>query len=220
MPSKKILISFDDYFLILSYLKKEFEELGIEVNIFSTNNSQHWLNRFLFKKINKIAKNLGLIPNEKDLFSWSRFSYESYRDREFTDRIKEFKPDLIFCIHGHHIGGAILRETKIPKIGWWVEPNINRAALTKFASLFDKYLSYDNEIVELLLNHNISAEYQSHVSSSSDFYPIPEIEKDVDLLFYGSWSPWREEVLFSAYKATKNIALYGSDWQKKMCAFF
>jgi spore maturation protein CgeB len=219
MPLKKILISFDDYFLILSYLKKEFKELGIEVNIFSTNNSQHWLNRFLFKKINKIAKNLGLIPNEKDLFSWSRFSYENYRDLQFADRIKEFKPDLIFCIHGHQIGGVILRETNIPKIGWWVEPNPNRDTLIQFAGLFDKYLSYDSEIVELLRNHNVCTEYQSHVASSSDFYPIPEMVKDIDVLFYGSWSPWREEILYAAYKATNNIALYGSDWQKK-CVLF
>jgi spore maturation protein CgeB len=219
MPLKKILISFDDYFLILSYLKKEFKELGIEVNIFSTNNSQHWLNRFLYKKINGIAIKLGLIPNDQDLFSWSRFSYENFRDRQFADRIKEFQPDLILCIHGHQIGGAILRETKISKIGWWVEPNPNRDTLIQFASLFDKYLSYDSEIVELLRNHNVWAEYQSHVASSSDFYPIPKIEKDIDVLFYGSWSPWREEVLFSAYKVTKNIALYGNDWQKK-CVLF
>jgi hypothetical protein len=219
MRQKKILISFDDYFLILSYLKKEFEELGIEVNIFSTNNFQHWLNRFIYKKINKTVKNLGLISNEKDLFSWSRFSYENFRDRQFADRIKEFQPDLILCIHGHMIGEAVLRETTITKLGWWVEPNPNMGNLIRFAKLFDYYLSYDSDIVNLLSNLNISSEYQSHVASSSDFYPIPEIEKDIDVLFYGSWSPWREEVLFSAYKATRNIALYGSDWQKKCIRF-
>jgi spore maturation protein CgeB len=219
MPLKKILISFDDYFSILSCLKKEFEELDIEVNIFSTNKSQHWLNRFVYKKINKIAKKIGLIPNDHDLFSWSRFCYENFRDRQFADRIKEFQPDLILCIHGHWIGEAILREINIPKLGWWVEPNINRVALIKFASLFDNYLSYDSETVELLRNHNICSEYQSHVASTSDFYPIPEIEKDIDVLFYGSWSPWREEVLFSAYKATNNIALYVNEWQKN-CVFF
>ena len=58
MRQKKILISFDDYFSILSCLKKELEELDIEVNIFSTNKSQHWLNRFIYKKINKIAKKI------------------------------------------------------------------------------------------------------------------------------------------------------------------
>jgi hypothetical protein len=46
------------------------------------------------------------------------------------------------------------------------------------------------------------------------------MEKDIDVLFYGSWSPWREEVLFAAHKATKNIALYGNDWQKELCPFF
>jgi hypothetical protein len=219
MPLKKILISFDDYFLILSYLKKEFRALDIEVNIFSTNNTQHWLNRFFYKKINRIAKNFGLIPKDKDLFWKSRFSYENYRDRQFEDRIKQFAPDLIFCIHGHQIGGAILRETKIPKIGWLVEPNPNRDTLIQFASLFDKYLSYDSEIVELLCNNHISSEYQSHVASCTDFYPISEIKKDIDVLFYGAWSPWREEVLFAAHKATKNIALYGNGW-KKNCALF
>jgi spore maturation protein CgeB len=219
MRQKKILITFDDNFLILHYLKKEFEELDIAVNIFSTNHSGHWLNRFFFKKINKVARNLGLLSPNKDLFSWSRFSYEKHRDRQFADRIKEFEPDLILCIHGHKIGEAALRETTIPKLGWWVEPNPNIDNLIRFAKLFDHYLSYDSEIVDLLSKLNIRSAYQSHVASSSDFYPIPHIDKDIDVLFYGSWSPWREEVLFSAYKATKNIALYGSDWQKK-CVLF
>lgn len=219
MRQKKILISFDDYFSILSCLKKEFEELDIEVNIFSTNHSGHWLNRFFYKKINKIAKKMGLIPNDKDLFKWSRFSYENFRDCQFVDRINQFKPDLILCIHGHMIGEAALRETTIPKLGWWVEPNPNIDNLIRFAKLFDLYLSYDSKIVDLLSNLNIRSEYQSHVASPSDFYPIPEMEKDIDVLFYGSWSPWREEVLFAAHKATKNIALYGNDWQKKSIFF-
>lgn len=219
MRQKKILISFDDYFSILPCLKKEFEKLDIEVNIFSTNTSQHWLNHFIYKKINKIAKNLRLIAKDKDLFAWSRFSYENFRDRQFADRINQFKPDLILCIHGHQIGEVFLRETAIPKLGWWVEPNPNIDNLIRFAKLFDLYLSYDSEIVDLLNNLNIRSEYQSHVASPSDFYPIPEMKKDIDVLFYGSWSPWREEVLYAAYQATNNIALYGSDW-KKRCVLF
>jgi spore maturation protein CgeB len=219
MRQKKILISFDDNFSILSYLKKEFKALDIEVDVYSTNHSGHWLNRFIFKKINKVARNLGLISQDKDLFSWSQFSYENFRDRKFADRMKEFEPDLILCIHGHMIGEAALRETPIPKLGWWVEPNPNMDNLIRFAKLFDYYLSYDSEIVDLLSKLHIRSEYQSHVASSSDFYPLPDIDKEFDVLFYGSWSPWREEVLYAAYKATKNIALYGSDWQKK-CVLF
>lgn len=216
---KKILIAFDDYFAIMSYLQKEFKELNIEVNIFSTNISGHWINRFFFKKINKIAIFFGIIFKDTDLFKWSRFSYEQFRDRQFADRIEQFQPDLILCIHGDQIGETILRNSKIPKVGWWVEPEPNINTLIRFARLFDTYLSYDSQIVELLSNLNIRSEYQSHVASSSDFYPMPEIAKDIDLLFYGSWSPWREEVLFSAYKATNNIALYGNHWFKNSIFF-
>jgi hypothetical protein len=118
MPLKKILITFDDYFAISSYLKQDFKELNIEVNIFSTNTSGHWINRFVFKKINKIARVLGIISADKDLFRWSRFSFEQFRDRQFANRIEQFEPDLILCIHGRQIGEAILRDSKIPKVDW------------------------------------------------------------------------------------------------------
>jgi spore maturation protein CgeB len=219
MQLKKILITFVDTFLILDYLEKEFKALGIEVDIYATNNSGHWLHRYVFKKINKLAKSLGLISKDTDLFKWSRFSFEKYREHQFSGRIQQFKPDLIFCIHGHKFGESVLEQTHIPKIGWWVEPNPNIETLIRYARLFDLYLSYDSEIVEMLNNLQICSEYQSHVASASDFYPIPEMAKDIDVLFYGSWSPWREEVLFAAYQATKNIALFGGDWLKK-CTLF
>jgi spore maturation protein CgeB len=123
------------------------------------------------------------------------------------------------CIHGHKFGESALKKTHIPKIGWWVEPNPNIETLIRYARLFDLYLSYDSEIVQMLNNLHICSEYQSHVASSADFYPIHEVTKEIDVLFYGSWSPWREEVLFAAYQATKNIALFGSDWLKK-CTLF
>lgn len=219
MQLKKILITFVDNFLILDYLEKEFKALGVEVDVYATNNSGHWLHRYVFKKINKLAKTLGLISKDTDLFGWSRFSFEKYREYEFAERIQQFKPDLILCIHGHKFGESVLKQINIPKIGWWVEPNPNIETLIRYARLFDLYLSYDSEIVEMLKNLQIRSEYQSHVASSSDFYPIPKAVKNIDVLFYGSWSPWREEVLFAAYQATKNIALFGSDWIKK-CTLF
>jgi len=107
MQLKKILITFVDNFLILGYLEKEFQALGIEVEIFATNKPGHWLHRYFFKKINKLAKSLGLISNDADLFEWSRFSFEKYREHEFAKRIEQFKPDLILCIHGHKFGEPV-----------------------------------------------------------------------------------------------------------------
>ncbi len=216
---KKIVISFVDNFSILSHLRKEFERLGFDVYIFATNLRGHWLHRFFFKKINKIAKHLKLLPENGDLFSWSRYSFEKYREQKFSEFIEKIKPDLIFCIHGHSFGEDILEQIHITKVGWLVEPNPQKEDLLKISSPFTLYLSYDSETVQLLNGHGIRSEYQSHVSSVSDFYPIPNLTKDIDIVFYGSWSPWREEVLFAAYQETKNIALFGNDWIKN-CSLF
>ncbi|CAM3727563.1 glycosyltransferase family protein [Polynucleobacter antarcticus] len=219
MSKKKILITFVDSFSIVDHLKKEFTELSIDVDVYITNNSGHWLHRYFFKRINKLAKAFGLLPTHIDLFWWCPFSFEKFRDREFALRIEKFKPDLIFCIHGQQFGETILNVTKITKIGWYVEPNPDYNELIRHARLFDLYLSYDSRSVELLNGLNIRSEYQSHVASPSDFYVIPGSTKEIDVLLYGAWSPWREAVLFAAYQATKNIALYGNGWFKN-CTIF
>lgn len=216
---KKILITFVDDFLIASYLAKEFADLAIDTEIFITNHSEHWLNRFLFRKINKLAKTLGVLSSDADFFYWSPYSHKNFQNLKLKKRIEEFKPDLILCIHGQRIGEEALKSTQIPKVGWWVEPNPDKESLIRFARLFDLYLSYDSEVVDFLNNLNIPSQYQSHVASPSDFYPLPAKEKECDVLLYGGWSPWREEVLFAAYQATKSIALYGNGWLKKSTLF-
>ncbi len=216
---RKIVISFVDNFSILSHLRKEFERLGFDVHIFATNLRGHWLHRFIFKKINKTAKHLKLLPENGDLFSWSKYSFEKYREQKFADYIDQIGPDLIFCIHGHSFGEDILKKIRSTKVGWLVEPNPQKEDLVRISSPFNLYLSYDSKTVELLTSHRIRSEYQSHVASTADFYPIPDLKKDIDVLFYGSWSLWREEVLFSAYQETKNIALFGNDWIKN-CSLF
>lgn len=216
---KKILITFVDDFLIASYLAKEFAELSIETEIFITNQPEHWLNKFLFRKLNKLARLLGLISKKRDLFYWSPYSYKKSQDLMFRKCVQEFSPDLILCIHGQRFGEEFLAGTQIPKMGWWVEPNPDKELLIKFAKLFDLYFSYDSEAVNVLNNLKISSQYQSHVASPAEFYLIPEKEKEFDILHYGGWSPWREEVLFAAYQATKRIALYGNGWLKKSTLF-
>ena len=100
-----------------------------------------------------------------------------------------------------------------------MEPNPDRETLINFARLFDLYLSYDSEVVDFLNDLHIPSQYQSHVASPSEFYPTPGKAKEFDILLYGGWSPWREEVLFAAYQSTKSIALYGNGWLKKSTLF-
>lgn len=219
MALTKILIAYDDDYLIAFHLAREFELLSIKTNIFITNKTEHWINRFIFRKVNKLVRNLRLVPKGTDLFCRSKYSYVKYLESQFSNKINEFKPDLLLCIHGQRFGEHVLKQIEIPKIGWWVEPDPNKEALVRFAKPFDIYLSYDSEVVKYLKNLGIQSEYQSHVACVSQFYPTPNRKKEIDILFYGNWSPWREEVLHSAFQITKNIALYGNSWKKKQKLF-
>ena len=174
---KRILISYDDFPPIAFNLAKELDKQSIETNIFITNKTEHWLNRHLFRRINKLAWTFRLVPKGADLFAWSSFSYTKYLENEFAKCIKYFKPDLIFCIHGQRFGVKILNQLDIPKIGWWLEPDPNKESLLFFAKPFDLYLSYDSEVVDFLNAQGVRSEYQSHVSSPLHFYPIPNIKK-------------------------------------------
>ncbi len=216
---KKILIVYDDEFPIAFNLAKEFELLSIKTNLFIPNKTEHWLNRLVFKKINKLARNLRIVPKGTNLFMGSKYSYTNYLELQFSKRINEFQPELIFCIHGQRFGEKILSATKIPKIAWWIEPDPNKETLTYHARPFDLYLSYDSEIVAYLNQNGITSKYQSHVSDTIRYHPIQNSIKTTDILFYGNWSEWREEILHSAYMVTKNIALYGDGWPKKSKLF-
>lgn len=216
---QKVLIAYDDDYLIAFHLAKELELLSIKTNLFITNKTEHGLNRYFFRKINKLARNLRLISKGVDLFHKSNYSYVKYLESQFENRIKEFSPDLIFCIHGQRFGEDVLQRMVVPKIGWWVEPDPNKEALVRFAKPFDVYLSYDSSVVKYLNSLGIHSKYQSHVACTSQFYPISNLEKEYDILFYGNWSAWREEVLYAAFQISKNIALYGNSWKKKQKLF-
>lgn len=216
---KKILIVYDDEFPIALNLAREFELLSIKTNLFIPNKTEHWLNRFVFKKINKLAQNLRIVPKGTNLFMGSKYSYSNYLESRFEEQINKFQPSLIFFIHGHRFGEKILSSTKIQKIAWWIEPDPNKEALVYHAKPFDLYLSYDSDAVAYLKQKGIVSKYQSHVSDTRQFHPIPNSIKTTNILFYGNWSEWREEILHSAFMVTKSIALYGNGWPKKSKLF-
>lgn len=219
-PLQRLLIAYGDTdTTIAATLKDAFESQSISVFVFLTNRTEHWINRWVFRKINKLARNLRLIPKGGDLFSWSGFSFHRFMEAEFQKQVAAFGPDLIFCIHGERFADEFLQNTPIPKIGWWTEPDRNDDALIRHAKPFDLYFSYDSELVPLLRQHGIASQYLSHATSPAQFFPIPDAPNQCDILFFGNWSPWREAVLYAAYQVTQRIHLYGNNWHKKRTLF-
>lgn len=181
---KRILIAYDDDNPIAFHLAKEFESLSIKTNIFIPNKTEHWLNRFVYKKLNKLARNFRIVSKGTNLFLSSKYVYKNYLESQFAKRINEFQPELIFCIHGQRFGEKIQSDTSIRKIAWWIEPDPNKEALVYHAKPFDLYLSYDSEVVAYLNQRGIASKYQSHVSDPTQFQPIHNSTKTIDIFLW------------------------------------
>lgn len=41
------------------------------------------------------------------------------------------------------------------------------------------------------------------------------VNKDIDVVFVGNWSEWRDEVLLRTLSLTHNVVIYGPQWLKK-----
>ena len=118
-------------------------------------------------------------------------------------------------IHGIVYANDILTEITVPKIGWWTEPDDDINLLRINAKPFDLYNSFSQKAVELLEREGFSAKYLCHAFDPKSFYKIDNCIQNIDVVFVGNWSPWREEVIKKVLSVTENISLYGPGWNTK-----
>ncbi len=76
----KILISYDDFPLIAYPLIQALNRQSVNVEFFISNPNEHWINKFIYRKIIKIIRNLRLIPKGADLFSHSVFASNLFKN--------------------------------------------------------------------------------------------------------------------------------------------
>lgn len=214
MSKKKILIVYNEFPPIAKNLAKSFDSKGYIVDIFYGTQHIHWFYKRVIKVLTRWARAFRLIPKGSALWPHHHLSFYNYIDTQFQKKFNQFSPDFLLVIHGLPFSHNFIDRQKIPKIGWWVEPNNNLAELEKNAKPFDIYNIFSLSSVTLLKVSHKNISYLSHAVSSEDFYP-EAVEKDIDVAFVGNWSDWREEVLLRALEVTKNIKIYGPQWLKK-----
>ncbi len=212
---KKILISYLESYGIAFKLKEAFESLGIETELLITCQTNHWFYKRVIKPINKIARNLRLVKKGYDFFPNHPINRLNYLSSSFKKKYEIFKPDLVLFIHGIVYANDILTEITAPKIGWWTEPDDDINLLRINAKPFDLYNSFSQKAVELLEREGFPAKYLCHAYDPKSFYKIDNCIQNIDVVFVGNWSPWREEVIKKVLSVTENISLYGPGWNTK-----
>lgn len=192
-----------------------FEKAGVEAKTFIIEDQVHWMSRYVFRRINNIARALRLIPKSRDLFREHRLSEENHLATRLSEEVAAYEPDVVLCIHGKRAEIFQLRESKALKIGWWIEQSNNWSELEIATRGFDRYFAFAPDVVDTMTLHGREGHYLPHGANVRQHYPIAGTAKEIDLVFVGAWSPWRDQVIASAFEVTQDIALYGHSWIKK-----
>ncbi|SDC68018.1 Glycosyl transferases group 1 [Paraburkholderia lycopersici] len=192
-----------------------FGKAGVEAKTFIIEDQVHWVSRYVFRRINKLARALRLVPRGHDLFRRHPLGEANHLATRLSEEVAAYEPDVVLCIHGKRAEIFRLRESKVVKIGWWVEQNNDWPELEAATRGFDFYFAFAPDVVDTITAHGREARYLPHGANVRQHYPIAGSAKEVDLVFVGAWSPWRDQVIASAFEVTQDIALYGHSWLKK-----
>lgn len=192
-----------------------FERAGVEAKTFIIEDQVHWVSRYVFRRINKLARSLRLVPRGTDLFRKHRLSEPNHLATRLSEEVAAYEPDVVLCIHGKRAEIVQLRESKVLKAGWWVEQSNNWSELEAATRDFDLYFAFAPAVVDAIQSHGREACYFPHGANVRQHFPIAGSAKEIDLVFLGAWSPWRDQVIASAFEVTQDIALYGHSWLKK-----
>jgi len=210
---RRVLIVYQSKPTIVSGLKKGFESHGIEVLTFLADDYQLWIDRYVFRVINKLAHNLRILKKESFLFTKNKLSHWNYLNTKLVDFCNQNKPDGVFFIHGIHYSDETMSQITCSKVGWLVDPVLNPTRLQTFTSKMDWYFSYSQQAIKIVNQFNFSkASYLPHSVDHRQFYVIPKQPKSIDLCFVGKHSVHREKYILAALELTNRVHIYGSRW--------
>jgi len=218
-PLRRVLLYYIHRPPIMEHLRKAFARRGIEA-VCADAQVNTRLDRFVFHTINKHAHNFRILPKDRVWFADHPLTQRIYREKVLLDTFRDFRPDMALMIRGlFGIRPATLETIRSGArlFGWWIESDDRRESALEQAPLYDRFYfmnsSLQREAVRRGLEHTAVLH---HAVDSEAFYPIEGIRKDIDLCFVGTWSESRNAALMTAYTVTRNIAICGRNWRKRL----
>ena len=214
-PISRVLIAHPRFPPLAEDYADAFAHAGIDATTFIVDDHVHWMQRYVFRRLNKLARALRLVPRGTDLFRAHRWGDVAYPAAQLAAAVAAYAPDVVLCIHGKPVDIAPLRDAPALKVGWWVEQNDAWPVLESASRHFDLYAAFSRDIVEALARHQRASFHLMHGANLRQHHPLDGCAKDLDVAFVGAWSPWRDEIVAQAFDVTRDIALYGHSWLKK-----
>jgi glycosyltransferase involved in cell wall biosynthesis len=210
----RVVIAYSSRPPTIEYLKAAFARRGVEARaVFADENT--WFDRLVIHRVNKLAHNFRLMPKSRNLFENHPLSHMNFRSARLRSAIRAYDPDLVFVIRGLGYRPWAADGAR-KKFGWWVEADERVAEAMQEVARYDRYFFINSASVEVAKRAGYGhTSYLPHAVDPSVFRPLPDVRKDIDFCFVGSWSQKRQKHLEAALDVSRNGAVYGKKWWRK-----
>ena len=211
---RRVLIAYTSRPPTIDYLRGAFARRGIEVEALLADQNTRF-DRFIIRRLNKLAHNFGIIPKSRNFFEDHPLSHMNFRSAQLRSAITRYDPDLLFLIRGLGFRSWAVAGART-KFSWWVEADERVDEALCEVPEFDRYFFINSSSVEVARRAGYShTSYLAHAVDASVFRPLAGVAKDIDFSFVGSWSEKRQRFIEAALDVSENGVVYGPKWYRK-----
>lgn len=199
---KKILIVGPLFYGYSKSVAKAFEKENFIVELYD-----QWKEGTIENFAEKISYNL---TKDKEAFFFKK--YEKYNTR-IRIKYEAVKPDMVFVIRGAILTKETLLFMKKSRLVLWMMDSIFTVKRTlDNIGLYDHIFLFEKEDIPLLKKqYNVTGTFLPLALDESVYFPIPSLEKDIDILFVGNLYDKRVALLNKLIERfpDKTIRIYG-----------
>jgi len=211
---RRVLLVYTSRPPTIDYLKSAFERRGIVADAFYAD-CNTLFDRFVIRRLNKLAHNFRIIPKSKNFFENHPLSHMNFRSTQLRAAIARGDPDLVFLIRGLGFRPWAAADART-KFAWWVEADERVDEALHEVPYFDHFFFINSSSVNAARRAGLNnTSYLPHAVDSTVFRPLAGLHKDIDFSFVGLWSEKRQRYIEAALDASDNGAVYGPKWLQK-----
>jgi len=198
---KRVLIIGPDFFGYNESISRAFESLGFITQIIDFGE--------MYTPISLQNKILYNISINRNLFMSNN---QIKLNKKILKKYDKFQPDIVFVIKGNKIFEKTLKKMENTiKILWMMDSiYVYPESYTKL-KYFDYLFMFEKTDVTKLAEEGITAYFLPLALDESNYYPIENHIKDIDISFIGNIFPKRMEILQRLIQEfpNKNLKFYG-----------
>jgi spore maturation protein CgeB len=208
---QRVVIAYTSRPPIIEHLKAAFGRRGIAVKAAYADDNT-FFDRFVIRRLNKLAHNFRIIPKTRNLFEDHPWSHMNFRSARLRSAIRAYDPDLVLLIRGLGFRPWAIEGARV-KFGWWVEADERVQEALGEVPWFDRFFFINSTSSQAArqAGHPHTA-YLAHAVDPSVFRPLEGVRKDLDFCFVGLWSKKRQRFIDAALDVSENGAVYGPKW--------